>query len=432
MQTQYLSTHDLSDPDIVLAGSMIDGTGAEPRPDVALLLHLGRLDRIIPREALSPGMIQGARVLDLSGSTVMPGMIDTHAHLTFSALDSHDAVRKQVSGESDATLALRALRNGLAHLAAGVTTLRDTGGRGFVTLDVRDAIASGLAPGPRIQASGPAITTTGGHLNYLGLIADGAEALRAACIQVMDRGADYIKLCATGGIMTAESDPMRPQYDTAALAGAVAVAEERGTLVAAHSLSAEALVQCVEAGVRSIEHCLWQDEPGIFRFRPEVADVMIQKNIFAGLTFAGIAQMRFRSRVLGQSVPDDLGVWMTRLEARYGAEKEMLARGVRYVLHSDAGVRETPFGAFWLIPASACYELELTPLQAIRAITQSPAELMQISEDVGTLEPGKVADFLVYEKSPADKIRNIQSPRAVFQSGRLTVDAGSLILRTPK
>src|SRR5205085_2065709 len=127
----------------------------------------------------------------------------------------------------------------------------------------------GLVPGPRLRVSGPAITTPRGHLNYLGSIARNEDEMRARAREVLDAGADFIKLCATGGIMTAESDPMASQYTTAELRAAVEVAEERGTLVAAHVLATEGLERCIRAGVRSIEHCLWQDVPGEFRFRPE-------------------------------------------------------------------------------------------------------------------------------------------------------------------
>lgn len=413
-------------PDLILADNLIDGTGAPPRTRQALRLRDGRIAAIVPQSELSRTDLQGASVLDLGAATVLPGLIDTHVHLTFNAGTNHEIVRRAVSEESDARLALRALANAQAHLAGGVTTVRDVGGRGFVTLAVRDAIRDGLALGPRMQASGPAITTTGGHLNYLGAIADGDEALRQRSGEVLDAGADFIKLCATGGVMTAESDPMTCQYSTAALRGAVEVAEGRGTLVAAHVLAGPGVERCVAAGVRSLEHCLWQDAPGEFRFQPDVAAEMRAKGIFAGLTFAGIAQARYREHALGYQPAEDMGPWRARMEARYAAEREMIASGVRYVLHSDAGVRETPFGAFWLILAAACFELSLSPLEAIRATTSTPAALMGLEREVGTLEPGKRADILSVEGDPSESVDALAVPGVVILNGRLVARNGVL------
>lgn len=404
-------------PSILLARVLIDGTGAAPRERQALVLEDGRIRQVLPQGDLTRTMRQDAVLTDLGDATVLPGLIDTHVHLTFNAAANHEIVRRAVTEESDARLALRALANARAHLASGVTTVRDVGGRGFVTLAVRDAVRDGLVSGPRMRVSGPAISTTRGHLNYLGAIANGEAELRQRATEVLDAGADFVKLCATGGIMTAESDPMGSQYTTEALRAAVEVAESRDTLVAAHVLASEGLVRCVEAGVRSIEHCLWQDEPGIFRFDPEVAARMRERGIFAGLTFAGISQARYREHALGRAPQEEMGVWRARLENRYAAEREMVASGVRYVLHSDAGVRETPFGDFWLVLATACFELRLSPLEAIRAATSSAAELMGLSDEVGTLGPGKRADLLVVDGNPAEQIEALATPRLVLMDG---------------
>jgi imidazolonepropionase-like amidohydrolase len=417
-------------PDLILAGRLIDGTGAPPVERMALVLREGTIEAVVPQAHLSRSQWQGASVLDLEAATVLPGLIDTHAHLTFNAGPNHDVVRSAVVEESDGRLALRALANAQAHLAGGVTTIRDTGGRGFLTLAVRDAVCDGLVLGPRLQASGPAITTTRGHLNYLGAIANSAEEVRQWSRQVLDAGADFIKLCATGGIMTAESEPLGSQYTTEALREAVEEAESRGTLVAAHVLAAEALERCVRAGVRSIEHCLWQDEPGVFRFQPELAAEMREKQIVAGLTFAGVSQARYKELKLGADSGADMGVWQQRLVNRYAAEREMIAAGVRYVLHSDAGVRETPFGTFWLTLATAVFELEISPLQAITAATATPAALMGLDQEVGTLQPGRRADLLVIEGDPSEQIELLARPKKVLLNGALVAEDGNLVTAT--
>src|SRR5205807_1543733 len=148
---------------------------------------------------------------------------------------------------------------------------------------------------------------------------------------------------------------------------------------------------------------------------------------FAGLTFAGISQARYREHALGRRPEEDLGPWRARLENRYAAEREMVAAGVRYVLHSDAGVRETPFGQFWLVLATACFELRLSPLQAIAAATASAAELMGLASEVGTLEAGKRADLLVVDGDPAREIQALARPRMVLLEGRVAVEGGESV-----
>ena len=413
-------------PELILAGRLIDGTGAAPRERMALVLREGGIEAVVPQTDLSRTQRQGASVLDLEDATVLPGLIDTHAHLTFNAGPNHEVVRSAVVGESDGRLALRSLTNAQAHLAGGVTTIRDTGGRGFLTVAVRDAVRDGLVLGPRLQVSGPAITTTRGHLNYLGAIANSAAEMREWSRKVLDAGADFIKLCATGGIMTAESEPLGSQYTVEELREAVDEAESRGTLVAAHVLAGEALERCVRAGVRSIEHCLWQDEPGVFRFQPELAAEMREKQIFAGLTFAGVSQARYKELQLGAGSGADMGVWQQRLANRYAAEREMVASGVRYVLHSDAGVRETPFGTFWLTLATAVFELQISPLEAITAATASPAALMGLDQQVGTLQPGRRADILVVDGDPSERIELLARPKKVLLDGAVVAECGHL------
>jgi imidazolonepropionase-like amidohydrolase len=414
-------------PTVVLAGVLIDGTGAEPRLHQALLLQDGRITGVLPQAELTRTQTQDAVVLDAGDAAVLPGLIDTHVHVTLSADKNHELVRKQVTTENEARLALRGIANARAHLAGGVTTIRDVGGPGFVTLSVRDAIRDGLVLGPRMRASGPAISTTTGHLNFFGSIANSAAEMRARAAEVLDAGADLVKLCATGGIMTAESSPMGSQYTVEELRQAVKVAESRGTLVAAHVLASDGLRRCVEAGVRSIEHCLWQDEPGEFHFDQAVGAVMREKKIFAGLTFAAISQVRYWEHALGRRPAEDMGKWVTLLVNRYAAEREMIAAGVKYVLHSDAGVRETPFGTFWLIPATACFELALSPLEAIRAVTSSAAELMGLDQEIGTLAPGYRADLLIVKESPAEQIGALERPGTVLLNGRVVARDGVLL-----
>lgn len=415
-------------PDLILAAHLIDGTGAEPLRDAAVLLRDGCIEAVLSQSDLTPTQRQGREVFDLGSGTLLPGLIDPHVHVTFNAGPTHEDVCRTLEAEDDTALALRGLTNAQRHLAGGVTSIRDVGGRGWVTLAIRDAIRSGAAPGPRMLVSGPAITPPGGHLHYLGAVAANAAEVGKWAAEVLDRGADLVKICATGGIMTAGSDPCACQYTEPELRAAVEVADARGRMVAAHVLAHEALKRCVEAGVRSIEHCMFQTSPGEYAWDTALAERMKAAGTFAGLTFAGLGRARYLEEVAGRPSGVDLGAWRARMEGRYDTERRLVRSGVRWVIHSDSGVRETPFGTFWLSLAAACYELDVAPLAAIQAVTGTAAALLGVEESVGTLAPGKRADLLAVPGNAAERIEALAAPVAVFQDGRLAAERGALVV----
>ena len=414
-------------PDLILADRLIDGISPEPRERQALFLRDGRIIAILPQSEVTRSHRQGAAEIEIEDGAVLPGLIDTHVHLTLTGGPTDESVTGPAATESDAVQALRAVANAQAHLASGVTTVRDVGCRGYTTLAVRDLIQQGLLVGPRIQASGPPITTPTGHMHYMGCIATSAAEVRARAEEVLDRGVDLVKTCATGGVLTAGSDPMDLQYTAEELREAVLAAEARGRIVASHALAAEGVRRCVEAGVRSIEHCRWQVEPGRHVFPRELAETMIAKDIYAGITFATISQVGYRQDVLKQQ-----DVWVKfsrdRLNDRFASEREMVAAGVKYVVHSDAGVTHTPFGEFWKSVGAARYELKLSPLETIRAVTASPAALMGLENEIGTLQVGKKADLLCVRGNPAETIEDLQNAWLVIRSGLVVAEDGQIRL----
>lgn len=408
-------------PDLILADRLIDGVSPEPLERQALFLRDGRIVAILPQSEVTRSHRQGAAEIEIEDGTVLPGLIDTHVHLTLTGGPTDESVTGPAATESDAKQALRAVANAQAHLAAGVTTVRDVGCRGYTTLALRDLIRQRLLIGPRIRASGPPITTPTGHMHYMGCIATNAIEVRARAEELLDRGVDLVKTCATGGVLTAGSDPMDLQYTAEELREAVLAAEARGKIVASHALAAEGVRRCVEAGVRSIEHCRWQVEPGRHVFPGDLAETMIAKDIYAGITFATISQVGYRQDVLNQQ-----DVWVKfsrdRLNDRFASEREMIAAGVKYVVHSDAGVTHTPFGEFWKSAGAARYELGLTPLEALHAVTASPATLMGLDKEIGTLEVGKRADLLCVKGNPAETIEDLRNALLVLRDGKVVAE----------
>jgi imidazolonepropionase-like amidohydrolase len=355
--------------------------------------------------------------VDLGECALVPGLIDSHVHLNFSAEADHDVVRQTLAAESDVELMARSIGNAQAHLRSGVTTVRDCGGRGLSPLAVRDAIRRGVVVGPRVIAAGPAITTTTGHLNYLLGVANTEPEVRRLAASVLDQGADFVKICATGGIMTRESDPLTPQYEVGALRAAVEEAERQGTYVAVHVLSTEGLRRCVEAGTRTLEHCHMRTPEGEYVYEPALAEQIAARGLFAGLTFAAIAQTGYWLMRENRPVPPDMQVWHERMARSFDAQRQMIAAGVRYVVHSDAGVRVTPFGEFWTCLAAMRYELRLSPMEVLVAATRTPAEAIGIGAEVGTLEVGKRADILAVPGDPLAEIEALATVRAVLRDG---------------
>jgi imidazolonepropionase-like amidohydrolase len=347
-----------------------------------------------------------------AGCTILPGLIDTHVHLVMSALPTNEAIIAQVRSETDEQLVDRALANARAALQAGLTTVRDCGGRRTVIRQVRDRIRRGDAEGADVLSCGAPITTTSGHCHWLELIADTREQVRAAAQRMLDEGVDFLKVMATGGNMTASSDPMRAQYDAATLADIADIGRAAGKHAAAHVLSRSAMPAAVAANYRTIEHCDWRVEEFRYEFDPALARRMIEQGQFAGLTMSGVARRAFLPEVRRLTIGP-----VRRLDDRFACERQLIEFGVRYTLHSDAGVRLTPIDRFDLGLRTAHIELRLSPAEILRAVTSTAAEAIGLG-DRGVLAPGRRADLIVVEGDPLADIACVGNVRAVMKRGR--------------
>jgi imidazolonepropionase-like amidohydrolase len=399
----------MTGPLLVTADRLFDGSATAPRP--ALRIDGDRIVAV-ERGLLPPANCSGGR-RDFPGCTVLPGLIDTHVHLVFCAAETNEEIVVQVGREDDEALLRRALANARAALRAGLTTVRDCGGRGRVVQEARDRIARGEAEGADVLACGMPITTTNGHCHWLGLIADGHDAACRAAERMLAGGADFLKVMATGGNMTPSSDPMRPQYAPETLCAIADLGRAAGRHTAAHVLSRSALPGAVAARVRTVEHCDWRVEEDRYEFDADLARRMIDQGQFAGLTMSGIARRAFLPEMAKYAA---LGP-VRRLDDRFAAERRTIEAGVRYTLHSDAGVRLTPIDRFDLGLMTAVRELRLTPAEALRAATASAAEALGLA-DRGVIEAGRRADLLVVEGNPLQDIAHVGRVVAVMKAGR--------------
>jgi imidazolonepropionase-like amidohydrolase len=404
---------------LITADRLRDGAGAPTlvRPVVRIAGEaIDRVERGPVAAGLShrlpaPATCSGERV-DFPGCTILPGLIDTHVHLVMSALETNEAIIAQVIGESDNQLLARALANAQAALRAGLTTIRDCGGTKNLVQQIRDRIRRGETPGPDILACGAPITTTRGHCHWLGLIAETYEDVERAAHRMLAENADFLKVMATGGNMTASSDPMKAQYDARTLARIADIGRSANKPSAAHVLSRSALPSVVAARYRTIEHCDWRVEEFRYEFEPELARRMIDQDQFAGLTMSGLARRAFLPQVSQLNIGP-----VKRLDARFACERQMIEFGVRYTIHSDAGVRLCPIDRFALGLRAAEIELKLTPAEILRAVTSSAAEAIGLP-DRGVLQAGKRADLIVVEGDPLHDLTCLEKIRAVMKAGR--------------
>jgi imidazolonepropionase-like amidohydrolase len=390
----------------ITADRLWDGTGSLLHRPGALSVSGDRIASIGEGQPPSDAEHQ-----HFPGCTILPGLIDTHVHLVMSAQATNEAIIAQVQSESDEQLLQRALANARAALHAGLTTVRDCGGRRTVIQQARDRIRRGDAEGPDVLSCGAPITTRTGHCHWLELIADAREAVRAAAHRMLDEGVDFLKVMATGGNMTASSNPMRAQYDADTLADIAAIGRSAGKHAAAHVLSRSALPAVVAANYRTIEHCDWRVEEYRYEFDPSLARRMIEQNQYAGLTMSGLARRAFLPEV--QKL--DIGP-VRRLDARFACERQLIDFGVRYTLHSDAGVRLTPIDRFDLGLRAAQIELHLTPAEILRAVTATAAEAIGLA-DRGVLAAGRRADLLVVAGDPLTDIACMGEVQAVMKAG---------------
>jgi imidazolonepropionase-like amidohydrolase len=400
---------------VITADRLFDGTGAATMVKPVLHVADGRIDKI-ERHLLPPGTCSGER-RDFPGCTILPGLIDTHVHLVMSALETNEAIVEQVERESDEELLARALANARSALRAGLTTIRDCGGRGNIIQQVRDRIAAGHAEGPDVLACGAPITTPRGHCYWLGLVTETRAEVQQAAERMLAQDADFLKVMATGGNMTPSSNPMKPQFDDESLALIADLARRAGKHAAAHVLSRSGLPGVVAARCRTIEHCDWRVEEDRYEFDPDLARRMIDQQQYVGLTMSGLARRAFLPQIRGSSSGP-----VRRLDQRFACERRMIDFGVPFSLHSDAGVRLTPIDRFDLGLRTAQIELGLTPPEVLAAATRTAAEAIGLS-DRGTLKPGLRADLLIVDGNPLQDLACLAKVKAVMKAGEWMVQA---------
>lgn len=406
----------------IRAGRLFDATSDRVHENVVIVVEGERIRSVGP--AASVSIPAGANVIDLSRATVLPGLIDCHTHLG-SRADRYDEIYH--FKDTPFSSAFAAVVNARKTLEAGFTTVRDVGSKPFLAVDLRNSINEGLVPGPRIVASGPGITITGGHgdLNNFApqvsvkmfpeergfQIADGVDQVRHVVRAQVKYGVDVIKILATGGVLSKGDSPGAPQFTFEELKAAADEAHMAGRKIAAHAHGTQGIKNAILAGIDSIEHASLIDDEGI-RLAKEhgtylVMDIYNDDYILNNAPAFGLPQENVeKEKMVG------------RLQ-RENFEKAFKA-GVKMAFGTDAGVYPHGDNAkqfFYMV------KFGMTPAQAIRAATSSAADLIGKSRDVGTIEAGKYADIIAVTADPLQDVRALENVGFVMKGGEVYKDA---------
>jgi imidazolonepropionase-like amidohydrolase len=406
---------------VVRAGSLVDVEAGEALTDRVVVIRGDRVESVMPS---TDAPADADNVVDLSGSTVLPGLIDCHAHM-IGELESGHGYAALVM-RTAAQEAFTGVRNARDTLMAGFTTVRDVGTfRAFVDVALREAIDAGDVAGPRMMCAGAYVTSAGGGGDVTGLapdvdaavpidlrygVANSAPQVRARVRKILHGGADFIKVIATGAVLTEGTTPGAPEFSEGEIRAAVEETALYGTFVAAHAHGAEGIKRAVRAGVRSIEHGSLMDD--------EAIELMASRGTFLVADIYNGDWIKEEGERAGWSKNVLRKNQETTQAQREGFAKAVKA-GVKIAYGTDTGV----YPHRW-VGKQIAYHVRFgqTPMEAIRSATVTAAELMGWSDRVGALAPGRFADLIAVPDDPTDDVSLFENVPFVMKGGEVVKD----------
>ncbi len=407
-QRQAPEDADLATNVIVIhAGHLLDVKSGHMIDNATVVVQGDKIVSIGPPKWSNPPA--NVKTIDLPNATLLPGLIDAHTHLTFDPNFGYQELGISIPKE-----ALIGAKNARITLEAGFTTVRNVGASGYTDVALRDAINEGLLPGPRIMASGPALSITGGHCDQNLLpyewhaksdgAADGVEHVQQKVREIIKYGADVIKVCATGGVLSKGDDPRASQYTLEEMKAIVADAHRLGRKVAAHAHGAQGILWASEAGVDSIEHGSYIDDAAI--------QMMKSKGTYLVPTMYLADWMRENAKKIG--LPD---MYAEKMKTVTAASRQNLRKafdaGVKIAFGTDAAVYPHGLNAHEF---AVYVQMGMTPLQAIQTATVNAADLLGWTK-VGSLEAGNFADIIAVNGDPTKDVTLLQNPVLVMKGG---------------
>jgi imidazolonepropionase-like amidohydrolase len=392
----------------IRAGRLIDGRGGVPLRDAVILIDGDRIASVGQGLAIP----KDAEVIDLTRSTVLPGLIDCHTHVTVQPADYYEDLFRRSPIDVAVTAHLYAKRT----LDAGFTTIRDVGAGEFIDVALRNAINRGDVPGPRMQVATLAVGATGGHNDISGFspylkfgsfsgVADGVDDIRKLIRLEVKNGADLIKLIASAGVLSEEESVGAPQYSQEEMNVVVQEAAMWGRKVAAHAHGAEAIKRALRAGVVSIEHASLIDDEGL-RLAKERGAYLVMDIYNDDYIVAEYKRLGYPQKIIDKEAT----VGRTQRENFRKATQA----GVKLAFGTDAGVYPHGLNARQF---AKMVEWGLTPAQAIQAATGSAADLLGWSDRVGTIAAGRFADIVAVDGDPLVDVTELERVKFVMKGG---------------
>jgi imidazolonepropionase-like amidohydrolase len=393
-------------PIVVRAARLIDGRGGAPVAPAVVVVRGERIEAVGSGVTIPPG----ARVIDLGSATLLPGLIDLHTHLTSTGVHWEDELLKTTPGQA----ALHGARNALVTLTAGFTTCRDMGPTWpFVDIDLRKAIDDGVVPGPRLMVSGNYVSATGGagdarqfsiyvDVPIVRNLADGQDEIRKAVRTNLKAGADFIKILATGAVLSKGTPPGAQQYSEAELRVAVEEAARWGRHVAAHAHGTDGIKAAIRAGIHTIDHGSMMDDEAVALLRTHHAYFV--PTLYTSEAISGDA-----------SVPESEKARSKQITAQKDRSFQLVLKsGLPIGFATDAAV--VPHGQN---AREFGYRVRLgqSPMDAIMSATRTAAEIIGWDDRVGTIEAGKFADVIAVSGDPLRDITELERVRWVMKGG---------------
>ncbi len=399
---------------VIKAGRLIDTVAGKVLTDQVIVV---KGDKVVSVAAANSSAIpSGAKVVDLSKSTVLPGLIDVHTHLTSNPLKSG----YQSLGTSAVRATVYGAKAAVKTLEAGFTSVRNVGANGFGDVALRDGINDGDIIGPRMQVSAFSIGIHGGHCDNNLLapdynftrrgVADGPWAARAKVREMVKYGADMIKICATGGVLSKNTDPGVQQLTLEEMKAIVEEAHKLGRRVAAHAHGTSGILEAIQAGVDSVEHASLIDDAGIKLARERGTylsmDIYNDDYILAeGAKNGVLPESLEKERIIGQQQRDNF--------------RKAFKAGVKMAYGTDAGVYPHGDNAQQF---KYMVQYGMQPIEAIQAATVNAAELMGWKDKVGSISPNKFADIIAVDGDPLADVTLLTKVKFVMKGGVVVRD----------
>ena len=401
----------------VRAAALVDGTGAFAGAPADIAIDNGRIVSV-SRPGTTP-LVQGEDLLEVQRGTILPGLVDVHAHFTLgTGSRTYEAVMVE---DSDELMVTRGVTNLATHLKSGVTTARDCGARGNTALELRRIANAESFPGPRLLVSGPPLTKPHGHFWFCGGEADGVAGVEARVRELIDSGVDFLKIMASGG-GTVGTDSTESSFSVEELTAAVSTAHSSGLLVAAHCLSASSVETALRAGVDQLEHLNFIQTDGSRRMDDRIAEQVTAAGVYLSPTiqtgYRRMEELRAMRR-LESAEAAELGGLEGKLESKLSFISRLHALGGKIVMGTDA----IPVMGDYALGLELLVRAGMPPSAVIDSATRLAAHAIGLGGEVGTVSPGRSADLVVVDGDPLRDISSAAAVLMVIRNGRIVHQA---------